>query len=250
MRKALIIEDEPLSAERLQTLLKGFPRIQVLESLNSVQETLRWFHESEPLDLIFMDIELGDGNAFDILSQIDPFPFVIFTTAYDQHTLEAFKYNSIDYLLKPIKREDLDRALTKFERMLRFDDQENKWHQLREAIIYGGYKQNFLVKRRNQLKSIPVDEIGYFISQNGICYLVEKKGKKWILDVSLDDLQKQIDPHLFFRINRKCIISAKGIETIENYFNARLLIEPLVKPEDPLIVSRDRVKSFKAWLDR
>jgi two-component system, LytTR family, response regulator LytT len=245
-RTAVIIEDEVLSAERLSGLLSAHSTIQVATCLHSVKGARDWFAQNDIPEILFLDIQLGDGTGFDILEQLTAFPKVIFTTAFDQYTLEAFKYNSIDYLLKPIKPDELAGAIEKLDKL-----EPNHLHQQFDSLnahLFRKYKSRFLVKTGMKFQSIPVEDICYLYSEDSTSYLKTTSGK-YILDQPLDELEKLMDPTHFFRTNRSMIVRNVAIKNIETYFNGRLLLELIPGCDFEVIVSREKVKAFKEWLD-
>jgi len=246
--QAIVIEDELLTAKRLVKLVHEHTGIEVIESLHSVKSALKWLSEHEKPEIIFLDIQLGDGSGFDVLESIADFPFVIFTTAFDQYAIDAFKYNSIDYLLKPIKVEELLRAVEKYKKIRTNQDLPEIIDQLKSQLLKK-YKQKFLIKTGEKYHSIDLESIAYFYSEDGYSYLQTKEGKSHIVDHTLEELSSLLDPHLYFRINRHMMISADQIESIETFFNNRLILKITPSFSGDVIVSREKVKAFKQWLD-
>ncbi|MEQ6167514.1 LytTR family DNA-binding domain-containing protein [Ekhidna sp. MALMAid0563] len=246
---AIIIEDEELSANRLEKLVSEHTSIEVFGTFYSVKTALNWLRENETPDLLFLDIQLGDGTGFDILNELSSYPRVIFTTAFDKYVLDAFRYNSVDYLLKPVKSEDLIAAVEKLKKVHVQSDISAAVDSLRDHIKTG-FKKKFLIKIGHKFQSIPVDDIAYFYSESSTTYLKTLKGDSLITDHSLDELQTMLNPEDFFRINRHMIVCDKYINSIDSYFNNRLILT--LKPEfdEQVIVSREKVKAFKEWLDR
>ncbi|MEM7551470.1 MAG: LytTR family DNA-binding domain-containing protein [Bacteroidota bacterium] len=243
--KVVVVEDEHLSAERLCKLLKQLSKeIEVVAHLDSVQSTLHWLKEHPKIDLIFLDIQLSDGVAFDILSEMEQSIPIIFTTAYDEYAVKAFKFKSIDYLLKPIDKEELENALSKYGEWYQENDQEEL-----ERILKKDYKKRFLVKIGEQYQRVESNDICFFYFDSGITYIKSKEGKRLPIDFSLEQLEQMINPLEFFRVNRKYIICISGISQIHTYFNSRLLLKMHQDTPDEVIVSRDRVNSFKKWID-
>lgn len=251
--KVLIIEDELPAAKRIsQLVVKHRPDAQILEIIDSVESAVHWLNTFPPPDLIFMDIQLADGLSFDIFTQTEIKSPVIFTTAYDQYTLKAFKFNSVDYLLKPIDEEDLELALRQFEKFHQqgksFD--QNAIQQLLDAVQQKEYKERFLVKIGQQLSYVTTEDIAYFYSEDGLVHAKNNVGKKHILDYTLDQLEGLINPKEFFRINRKLITRLESISKISTWFNSRLKLDLRPRIEFDVIVSRERVSDFKKWLDK
>lgn len=250
--KVLIVEDELPAAKQLKKLVSAFrPQTQVLDILDSIETAVHWFSENPMPDLVFMDIQLADGLSFDIFKAVNISAPVIFTTAFDQYTLKAFKVNSVDYLLKPIEPEELQAAIVKFEQHYitspAFD--APMLQQLLQTVNQPVYRTRFLIKLGQQLSFIQTTEVRYFFSANSLVYLKTQHNKKHLIDQSLDQLQHELDPKQFFRINRKAILCINGIQKIHPYFNSRLKIIVNPTPDFDLIVSRDRVGSFKNWLN-
>ena len=245
----LVVEDEKLSAERLVDLLgSAAPEGEISFVANSLASAKSWLEENPEPELIFLDIELGDGTAFDLLKELNPNSPIIFTTAYDEHALKAFKFNSIDYLLKPIDKDELQSALQKWESSKAAGAPSPDWNELKN-MIEGNYKKRFLVKSGDRFLTIPLEEIAYFFSEDSYTFLLSREGKKWIIDYSLEDLQEVLDPKEFFRLNRKVISPLDAIENVSSYFNGRLLVKLSPEFEDQIVISREKVKPFKSWLD-
>jgi len=248
----LIIEDEIPAAKRLRKLIgEHCPEAKVMDVVDSVEGAAQWLNTFEKPDLIFMDIQLSDGLSFDIFNQTEVVSPVIFTTAYDQYALKAFKVNSVDYLLKPIDPNELENAFQKF-RNLHQQSQEYDRTAIRNlitSITQKGYKERFLVKIGQQLNYVQTKEIAYFYSDEGLVYAMTNANRRHVLDYTLEQLSDVIDPKNFFRINRKIIVGVDAIHKIHTYFNSRLKLELLPRTDLEVIVSRERVGDFKSWLD-
>ena len=245
--KTIIIEDEKPAARKLERLLSLFPDLELVATINSVEEGLDWFENNEHPDLIFSDIVLGDGLSFDIFEKIPTKSFMIYTTAFDGYTLKAFKLNSIDYLLKPIMEEDLEKAIDKFKSFL---PSESSYNTLEIKSLIKEEKQNLsriLVKIGYNLKIVQTEEVSCFFSENKIVYL-QTKERTFPTDFTLDELQEVLDEKKFFRVNRQYIISSDFIKNIHTspYYKVELEFQP----DAEITVSRDRVKVFKEWLSR
>ncbi len=248
----IIIEDEKPAARLLQRKLEKL-NIEVGVMLHSVAESIDWFSKNEHPDLIFLDIQLSDGLSFEIFENIDIKSAVIFTTAYDEYALKAFKLNSIDYLLKPIDEDDLEVAISKFK--MRFPKPENTlqldFEQIKKMLQnpFGkNFKTRFTVKIGQHLKVISTDEIECFFSENKGTYIHTFDNRNYLIESTLEVLEQELDPKQFYRISRKFIIPLKSIKEIVVYSNSRLkLILPTYK-EDEVIVSREKVADFKAWI--
>ncbi len=249
----LLIEDEAPAAKRLQKLiLESQAAATITATIDSVEMAVKWLRNFPPPDLIFMDIQLADGLSFDIFTQVKVASPIIFTTAYDQYTLKAFKVNSVDYLLKPIDPTELTSAFDKYHRLYKEEQTYDVAliKQMIEGMTQKTYKERFLVKQGQQLNYVSIQEIAYFFADEGLVYAQRKSGKKCHIDYSLDQLEELLQPDCFFRINRKMIIHLEAIDKIHTYFNSRLKLELKPTQTDEVIVSRERVGDFKRWLDR
>ena len=250
--KVIIIEDEKPSARRLQRQLKVL-NIEAETMLHSVEESIEWFQNNPHPDLIFLDIQLSDGLSFEIFETVEIKSAVIFTTAYDEYALQAFKLNSIDYLLKPIDDDDLEVAVKKYQERasqkqgvtLDFDDIK----KLLVNPIDRVYKKRFSIKVGQHLKLINIDDIECFYSENKGTYAHTKEGRNYLLDSTLDQLEDELEPQTFFRINRKFFVNINAIRDMVSYTNSRLQIELQSYNEQDVIVARERVKDFKNWLE-
>ena len=254
MYKVLIIEDEKPAAEWLQQLiLKLGYDIKIAAVIDSVRGAVEWFRQNPAPDLVFMDIQLADGLSFEIFEQLKvPCP-VIFTTAYEEYAVKAFKVNSVDYLLKPIAFDELEMAFQKFENQVKKEEKIQPvtldlLNKVRE-MLRKQYKTRFVIKVGEHLKSIPVEDIQFFYSLDKATFLCTSDFKTYIVDYSLDRISEMVDEHRFFRINRKYILSNQSIADIVFYSNSRLKIKLKKPDEESIIVSRDKVPAFKEWLD-
>ncbi|MFC4263178.1 LytR/AlgR family response regulator transcription factor [Ferruginibacter yonginensis] len=249
----LIIEDEQLAIERLTLLLKTYDeKINVLGAVESVEEAVEWLSTKTHPDLLFVDIHLADGHSFEIFKRVIVKKPIIFTTAYDQYALDAFQLYSIDYILKPITAASLANAINKYKVMVANTAQPNYkvlLNELKENIATK-YKNRFFAKIGQKLFFIAVHEIAYFIADNKIVHLVSTDGKKYIVNVTMEKLEKLVDPSLFFRANRKFMVHIDAIEQVRPYDNNRLLvlIKNIAIAED-IIISREKVAAFKLWAD-
>lgn len=250
--RVIIIEDEKPSARRLQRMLDSL-EIKVETLLHSVKESIEWFQNNEHPDLIFLDIQLSDGLSFEIFDAVDITSAIIFTTAYDEYALQAFKLNSIDYLLKPIDDEELETAVNQYKS--RIPQQQSvtlDFNEIKKMLtnpIERDYKKRFSVKVGQHLKLINIDEIECFYSENKGTYLHTSAGRNYLLDTTLDQLQNELEPHTFFRINRKFFVNIDAIKDMISYTNSRLQIKLKSYNEQDVIVARERVKDFKNWLE-
>ncbi len=245
MIKTVIIEDEKPAARKLERLIALFPDLELVATLNSVEEGIDWFANNPHPDLIFSDIVLGDGLSFDIFEKVPTKSFMIYTTAFDQYTLKAFKLNSIDYLLKPIMEEDLEKGINKFKNFLPSELSNNSL-EIKSLIKEEKQKlSRILVKIGYNLKIVQTDEVSCFYSENKIVYL-QTKERNFPTDFTLDELQEVLDEKKFFRVNRQFMINSNFIKNIHTspYYK----VEMEFQPEEEITVSRDRVKDFKDWL--
>ncbi len=251
----LIIEDEKPAARLLQRKLEKLD-IAVKTMLHSVEESVDWFANNEHPDLIFLDIQLSDGLSFEIFEKIDIKSAIIFTTAYDEYALKAFKLNSIDYLLKPIDEDDLEVAVEKFKLRLPKAVSESSnlqldFEQIRQMLsnpFEKTYKKRFTVKIGQHLKVITTDEIECFFSENKGTYIHTFDNRNYLIDSTLEILEQELDMKNFFRVSRKFIVPLQAIKEIQVYTNSRLKVILPTYKEDEVIVSREKVQDFKAWL--
>ena len=247
----IIIEDEKPSARRLKRMLEDI-EVPVSSMLHSVEEAIDWFQKNEHPDLIFLDIQLSDGLSFEIFDIVKVNSAIIFTTAFDEYALQAFKLNSIDYLLKPIDNEDLEVAIQKFKKLqpqkqvLSVDFEDIK--KLLVNPLERGYKKRFTVKVGQYLKMITIDEIECIYSENKGTYAYTADGRNYLLDTTLDHLENELSPEVFFRVSRKFFININYIKDIVSYTNSRLQIKLQKFDEQEIIVSRERVRDFKDWI--
>lgn len=249
--KAIIIEDERLSAEHLTNLLKKVDAtIQVIANYDSVKKSVEEFKKGIKADILFVDVHLADGLSFDIFSKTTIDTPVIFTTAYDEYAIKAFKINSVDYLLKPIGLADLKIAIEKYKK-LNAPSQIAILENISNAYqsINKQFKNRFMVKIGDTIASIKTEDISHFISEDGAVLLVTEN-KRFVIDYTLDTLETLVSPDVFFRINRKVMVNISSIQKVSSYFNSRLKLNLSSLTEEDGIVSRERVNDFKAWLDK
>ncbi|MFP7656579.1 LytR/AlgR family response regulator transcription factor [Chryseobacterium proteolyticum] len=245
MIKTVIIEDEKPASRKLERMLSIFPDIQVIAKIESVEEGVSWFSENEHPQLIFSDIVLGDGLSFDIFEKVPSKGFIIYTTAFDQYTLKAFKLNSIDYLLKPILEEDLAGAVDKFKSFLPSGNPVSS-EEIKQLIKKDkSTLSRILVKIGYNLKIIQTSEVSCFFSENKIVYL-QTRERTYPSDFTLDELEETLDEKKFFRVNRQFIVNSDYIRNIHTSPNYKVDLE--FQPGEEITVSRDRVKDFKEWL--
>lgn len=254
--KALIIEDEQFAADKLIKLIYQYDQtIEILDQIDTVEDGVEWLEQNPTPDLLFLDIHLADGSSFEIFEQTEVQCPIIFTTAYDQYAIQAFKTKSIDYLLKPVKFEDLKAALDKFQDMFGNNVKPGftrEMHALASLIQsqQKAYKTRFLVKVGNTIKTISITNVAYFLFEDRTTLLMTKDKHRYPVKHTLDELEVMLDPLQFTRANRQFIINIDAIHKIHPWFKGRLKLEltPL-QPAD-LVISADKTKSFKEWLDR
>lgn len=248
----IIIEDEKPAARRLGRLLSNLG-IEVSTMLHSVEEATKWFRKNEHPDLIFLDIQLSDGLSFEIFAAVEIQSHVIFTTAYDEYALQAFKLNSVDYLLKPIDDAELEFAVKKYrsikpeKKKISLDFEDIK--KLLSAPLERDFKKRFTVNVGQHLKIINADEIECFYSENKGTYAAMSDGRNYLIDTSLENLEPELHPNIFFRVSRKFYINVNHIKDIVSYTNSRLEIKLNRFHAQEIVVSRERVKDFKLWLE-
>lgn len=250
--KTVIVEDEDIASRRLANLITELaPDFEIAKQITSVQSGIEWFGNNDLPDLIFLDIQLNDGYGFDILDNIEDHPPIIFTTAFNEYAIRGFKYNGLDYLLKPIDKKDLKTALDKFNKSYKKQSTSldaDKLYQIKN--LFGKeYKHRFMVKVGNQFNTFNVEEIAYFKSEDGIIFFYTFSGNKYPIEYSIEQLVHILNPVQFFRVNRKYMVSVKSVMEIHSYFNSRLLLKLKSKEQENIIVSRERTTNFKKWLD-
>jgi DNA-binding LytR/AlgR family response regulator len=256
MIKVLIVEDEIPAQITLKKLIdKCCPDSQIVMTRTSVNSTVKWLEENpNGADVIFMDVELSDGICFEIFEKVKISANVIITTAYDNYAITAFKINSLDYLLKPIVEEELQRAWKRCVERIEAHHEPNI-EALLDIVSKVGtqtekeYKKRFIVKAGEKIVIIPVDDIAYCYSEDKSTYAVCRNGTRRLLDYSLDTVQEMLDPKLFFRISRSCIVSINSIENISKHLGTRLKLQLNPKADDDVVVSRSRTSDFLEWLD-
>ena len=248
--KAIIIEDERPAAEKLQKAIqKADPSIEVVAVTNSVHSSVEWLQQNPQPDLLFMDIELGDGLSFKIFDEVNITSPVIFCTAYDEYWQEAFEHNSIDYLLKPVRQDKLETALNKYDKLKQhFAASLQQLQQWCRHPGENGYKKRFLVKRGTDYISIKTSDIAYFYAAHKLVCMVDNKNQKFILDQSLAEIEKQLDPSQFYRVNRKYFVQQNAIKKIKTYPKSKLQLELEPAINDEIIISQENVAAFKQWM--
>ncbi len=248
--KVIIIEDEKPAAEKLEKLiLKHDGAIEVLAILNSVQSATEWLKQNPVPELIFMDIELSDGLSFKIFDHHPLNCPVIFTTAYDEYWQDALEQNSIDYLLKPIRQEKLENAINKYKK-LKHHFSLNYSSLFKKSYSQNGeYRKRFLIKKGNDFISIKTDDIAYCYAAHKLVFIVDNKAQRFIMDRSLNDLEKELDPAVFFRINRKYLANIHHIRRIKTYGKSKLSVELNPAASEEIIISQENTMAFKQWID-
>lgn len=248
--KVVIVEDEQPAFKRLQKLLTELlPDVEILAHHDSVITAKQWFEENDPPELVFMDIHLADGSAFDLLKDTRVNAPIIFTTAYDQYAIEAFKASGIAYLLKPVKAEEMSGALKKLDGLKEiFSGQRPRQDVLLDALKQPEYKKRFLVRFGDNIKTIATEDIAYFFSENKGTFARTFEERTYPIDNNLDTLEHMLDPEVFFRINRQYIISVKSIKEMKTYSKARVLVKLSPEVKEAPLVSSERSAGFKQWL--
>ncbi|MEO6252974.1 MAG: LytTR family DNA-binding domain-containing protein [Ferruginibacter sp.] len=249
--KVIIIEDETPAANRLTKLLHAIhDEIEVVKRLDSVASAVHYFQSAKQPDLIFMDIQLADGLSFDIFSMVSVKAPVIFTTAFDKYTLKAFKVNSIDYLLKPIDEEELRVAVEKYRELYikKENDFSEKFIKLVQDMNTAKYKERLLIKRGQQLSYIKTDATAFCYADGKLCFAVDFSNNKHLLEYNLSQLEEQLQPNKFYRINRHLLVNIEAIKKVHTWLGGRLKLELLPSTTAETVVSRERVNGFKDWL--
>ena len=259
--KILIVEDEDLAVKKIRkTLNEVDEKAEVVGVADSISGTVDWLQNNPSPDLILMDIELSDGQSFEIFSRVPVKSAVVFTTSYDEYALKAFKVNSIDYLLKPIQKEDLESALNKYKQMKEMyaDGNGNRPElnmdflvkELQQKLQPKEFRKRFLVKHGQKLVSIEIDEIAYFFSDGRLNFFKTDDNRKFVVDYTMDELEEMLDAQKYFRISRAFYVSVRSISQIHDYFGNRLLLHLKPAVEKEAIVSREKVSDFKKWMGK
>ncbi|MEQ6122797.1 LytTR family DNA-binding domain-containing protein [Pseudotenacibaculum sp. MALMAid0570] len=249
--KVVIIEDEHLAAEKLERYLQKFDtEIEVVTQLESIESSVEWFQShSDDFDVVFMDIQLTDGLSFEIFHKVKITKPVIFTTAFDEYAIDAFKVNSVDYVLKPITFTDISKAMNKLKSLQTVFGSQQNIEEAGKMIGKKKLKDRFLVKLGNHIHSIKTNEISLFYAEGRTVYLITNENKKFILDYKLEDLCTVLDTSEFYRVNRTFIVNINTIQDVIVYSNNRLKITPRVRVEKEIVVSREKVSTFKKWFE-
>ena len=250
--QVILIEDEMPAANRLARMLEQLDgEIVIRERFDSVESSVRYFlSEPAPFALVFMDIQLADGLSFDIFAQAPVKAPVIFTTAFDQYTLKAFKVNSVDYLLKPIDESELSNAVEKYRQLYRNKktDFSEKILQLVQQMNGGRYKERLMIKRGQQLSYLKTENVAYCYADGKLCFAVDFNNAKYLLESNLTQLEEQLSPTQFYRINRHLLVNIESVKKVHTWLGGRLKIEVSPTTTAETIVSRERVNGFKDWL--
>ena len=254
--KILIIEDEAFAATALESLILELrPETKVLDKIESIEEALEWFSLNPSPDLIFCDIHLSDGNSFEIFKAREIKSPVIFTTAYDEYAIEAFKVNSIDYLLKPVAKEELAEAIKKYEdlRGNKLNDDFQKLQNLLQSSLQenspAGKKSRFMVKSGQTIKSISSEDVAFFLAEEGVVLLTTFTEKRFVINYTLDQLEEMLNQELFFRANRQLIVNINAVKEVSPYFKGRLHLVLKGEHAKEQIISSSKASAFKEWLD-
>lgn len=251
--RVIIIEDEIPAANRLSKMLQNISdELEVVKKLDSVESSVKYFQSADDIDLVFMDIQLADGLSFDIFPKANLKAPVIFTTAFDQYTLKAFKVNSIDYLLKPIDEKELEQAVEKYRTL--YDKRENGFSEkilkLVQEMNLNKYRERLLIKKGQQLSYLKIESTAYCFADGKLCYAVDFNNNKYLLESNLSQLEEQLRPNQFYRINRHLLINIEAISKVHTWIGGRLKLELLPSTKANTVVSRERVSGFKNWLGK
>lgn len=246
--KVLIIEDEYAAARRIKKLVQAIlPEAEIADQIDTVEGAVQWFESDAEADLVLMDIQLADGPCFDIFDFTEVSIPVIFTTAYDEYAFQAFRVNAIDYLLKPIKKKDLEQAIDKYTSYTKGQELASNYQEIKK-LLQPDKPRRFMVKIGNQIRLVPMDQIAYFYTENKITFLVTWKGKRYPIDYSLEKVEELTNPEQFFRINRQFIIHIDAIEGMQIYSKSRFKVDLEPACELDAIVSAERSPRFRKWV--
>jgi DNA-binding LytR/AlgR family response regulator len=254
--KILIIEDEPFARTELVRLLKATGReFNLLDQIDTVEDSVIWLKTHPQPDLLFLDIQLADGLSFEIFRQVSVSSPVIFTTAYDEFAIRAFQLNSIDYLLKPVRPEALENALRKLDDLRSVLNPVKPWFENTQMenllrIMNKEYKSRILIKTGDQIRSVEMEEVAYFYAEDDVVFAMQRNKSRAIVDYTMNQLESELDPKCFYRLTRGCIARISAIKKVGKYFNSRLIVELEPPMEEKLLVSRVNVPEFLKWLDK
>lgn len=255
--KVLIIEDE-IPAQRLlkETLQELDLETEVVDCIDSVQSAVTWFQQNEHPEIVLLDIQLSDGQSFEIFMQVKVDSMIIFTTAYDEYTLQAFKVNSLDYLLKPVEKDELQNAFEKYRQYSKqFIKEKNLKIDFSElaGLIKNErqeYRKRFLIQSNDSFLHLPVEQIAFFYSMQGITFVVTFEKREYPVNFSLESLKEQLNPDLYFKVNRQIIINIQSIKRVHTFFNGKLKLETQPSHSEDIVIGKDKSAAFKRWLDR
>lgn len=248
---ALIIEDEKLACGRLKKMLQETdPAMEIAALLDSVEKSISWLQANEAPDLILLDIHLGDGKSFEIFEKVNVNSYIIFITAYDEYAVKAFKYNSIDYLLKPLKMKDFEFAYYKFKKQYSTDKPKTGISGLINEVNKRTFKNRFLVRQASMLISIRTDEVAFVYTKERAHYIKTHSGIDYPIDNNLDELEEQLDPEEYFRVNRQFIVRYSAIDKVYAWFDNKIKLQIKPVPYEDIVISRLRAPDFKRWLDK
>ena len=255
--KVLIIEDELPTQRMIMDLVNEVePDAEITGAIDSVQESVQWLRSNPHPEIILMDIQLSDGVSFEILKQVQVTSMIIFTTAFDEYAIQAFKVNSLDYLLKPVDADDLKKAFEKYDmysrNFLKHKNNDTNFDEILSAIksASSNYRKHFLIKTHESFFRLATSDIALFYSTNKITFAVTFLGREYPLDVSLENLREQLNPEQFFKINRQVIVGSNAIVKIHTYFQGKLVVETKPTHSEKIIVGKDKAAEFKRWLDK
>lgn len=256
--KILIVEDEELAVKKLRGLLQEVePEAEIMADLDSIASTVKWVQENPAPDIILMDIELSDGQSFEIFEQAIIKTPVIFITSYDEYAIQAFKVNSVAYLLKPVEKEDIMLAFEKFNQLRAFYStsapgfsMNRLVEELQTRLKAKNYRKRFLTKYSNRLITIETHDIAYFCTESRVTFLRTYDNRKIVVDYTIEELEQMLDPYDFFRINRSHIVALRSIQKMDDYFGQRLILQLKPTAEEDVVISRERVSAFKTWMGK
>lgn len=262
--RILIVEDEDLAVKKIQKTLSSVDSdAEITGITDSIKSTVEWLQQNPQPDLILMDIELADGQSFEIFNLVDVKSPVVFTTSYDEYALKAFKVNSIDYLLKPVQKDELQNALSKYKKIKstyasdapaatenRDVSLDSLVKELQRKLQPKEFRKRFLVKHTQKLVSIEIDEIAYFFSDGRLNFFKTTDNRKFVVDYTMDELEDMLDPAQYFRISRSFYVSVNSIDKIDDYFGNRLILQLKPAVDKEALVSREKVTDFKKWMGK
>lgn len=249
--RVLIIEDESAAARRLAKLIQEVePAAEIIGQLDSVESAVKWHEQNNAPDLYFLDIQLADGLSFELVSQLQIKQPIIFTTAYDEYAVKAFKVNSIDYLLKPIDKLELSDAIQKYKSSL--STKPSELHALVNELLAARkqYRERFLVRKGDSFVPLLADEIAYFYAEEKVVFAKSKQNQRYLIEFTLDQLESSLNPSLFYRANRQFMLALDAVKRVSNHFNGKLKV--IVEPgfEEEILISREKASAFKSWLGK